>query len=67
MKDIPIEIYGDSKSLYDTLKPKKNVTEKRLRIDIAILRELWANYIILIPDASQQNALTKKGASSKEL
>ena len=38
VQHIPIEIYTDSKSLYDTLKLKKNVTEKRLRIHIAILR-----------------------------
>ena len=35
---IPIEVVTDSKSLYDTLHSKKNVLEKFLRIDIALLK-----------------------------
>ena len=70
VKHIPIEIYTDSKSLYDALKLKKNVTEKRLIIDIAILRELLGLKIVsklhCIDTRSQlANALTKKGTYSK--
>ena len=36
-----IEIYTDNKSLHDSTISKKNVLEKRLRIDIAMLRELF--------------------------
>ena len=37
---IPIEVVTDSKSLYDALDSKKNVLEKYLRIDIALLKSL---------------------------
>ena len=72
LKQIPIEIFTDSKSLFDSLNSKKNVTEKRLRIDIAMLREMLDLKIITklhcIDSKSQlANTLTKKGASSKEL
>ena len=71
-KHIPIEIYTDSKSLYDSLNSKKNVLEKRLRIDIAILRELLNSKRItklhcINTKIQLANALTKKGASTKEL
>ena len=46
-KQISIEVYTDSKSLFDTLNSKKNVTEKRLRIDIALLREMIDLKIII--------------------
>ena len=71
-KQILIEVYTDSKSLFDALNSKKNVTEKRLRIDIALLREIMDPKIITklhcIDSKSQlANALTKKGACTKEL
>ena len=71
-KQISIEVYTKSKSLVDALNSKKNVTEKRLRIDIALLREMMDLKIITklhcIDSQSQlANVLTKKGASTKEL
>ena len=75
IKHIPTEIYADSKSLYDAFKLKKNVTEKRLRIDITILQELLELKIVSKLHCSLlhytrcqlTNALMKKGASWKEL
>ena len=46
-KSLPIEIYIDSKSLYDAITSKKNVLEKRLKTDIAMLRERCLNEILL--------------------
>ena len=71
-KSLPIEIYTDSISLFDAIKSKKNVLEKRLRNDIAMLREMFEWKIITnihnITTKNQlANALTKKGASTKEL
>ena len=69
-KSLPIEMYTNSKSLFDAIKSKKNVLEKRLRIDIAMLREMFERKIITnIHNISNQlaNALTKKGATTKEL
>ena len=45
-KLLPIEIYTDSKSLFDAIKSKKNILEKRLRIDIAMLREMFEQKLI---------------------
>ena len=72
VKHIPIEIYTDSKSLDDALKSKKNVIEKRLRIDIAILQKLLELKIVsklhcIDVRCRLANALMKKGASLKEL
>ena len=71
-KHISIEICTDSKSLYDNLKSKKNVTEKRLAINIAILQELLELKIVsklycIDTRCQLANVLTKKGASLKEL
>ena len=65
IKHIPIEIYA-------VLKSKKSVTEKRLRIDIAILWELLELKIVSkVPCIDTRswlaNALMKKGASLKKL
>ena len=69
---IPIEIVTDNKSLQDALQSKKFVTEKRLRIDIAALKEslcrgdirkiTWVNAGKQLADC-----LTKEGASSYKL
>ena len=40
-KLLPIEVYTDSKSLYNAIKSQKNVLEKRLRIGKAMLREMF--------------------------
>ena len=69
-KSLPIEMYTNSKSLFDAIKSKKNVLDKRLRIGIAMLREMFERKIITnVHNISNQlaNALTKKGATTKEL
>ena len=67
---LPIEIITDNKSLCDALHSKKVVTEKRLRIDIAALKEsfekgsivdiIWVN-----ADKQLADCLTKEGVSSQ--
>lgn len=58
----------DNHSLYDALKSTKQVTEKRLRLDISGIKELIQNKIIKMVLWSETKAqladcLTKKGAS----
>ena len=72
LQNIPIEIICDNKSLCDALQSKKVVTEKRLRIDIAALKEcLVRGNITTITwvNANKQLAdcLTKAGASTHKL
>ena len=67
-----IEIITDSKSLCDAIKSTKNVTEKRLRVDIGAVKEAlsrndinkvsWVNSELQLADS-----LTKQGASSVKL
>ena len=42
-KDVPIEVKVDCKSLFDCVMDHRQVTEKRLSIDIALLREMLHN------------------------
>lgn len=67
-----IKCYVDNKSLVDALHSYKNVDDRRLRIDIAVLRDMLERGEIgevSWVDASQQLAdcLTKKGASTERL
>lgn len=62
----------DNKSLVDALHSCKNVDDRRLRIDIAVLRDMLERGEIgevSWVDTSQQLAdcLTKKGASTERL
>ena len=43
LNNIPIEIYTDSKRLYDALQSQKYVSDKRLRIDLGALKEMLHN------------------------
>ena len=66
---IPIEAVVDNKSLFLSLKTSKHVTEKRLRVDIAALKEQLADHVkneIKWVGTKQQLAdcLTKKGVST---
>ena len=70
-KDIPIELYVDNKSLHDNVFSVKNVAEKRLRIDIASIKELvteeklnvnWVETKYQLADG-----LTKKGVNPIKL
>ena len=68
-KTVPIYILSDNKSLVDHLHSTTSVENKRLRIDICVLRDMFQNGDISqfkwIPTNLQvANALTKKGSSS---
>ena len=68
---IPIELYVDNHSLYDNVYSTKNVSEKRLRIDIAILKQMVyeGELKIFWMESRGQLAdiLTKKGVNSVKL
>ena len=69
---LPIEAYIDNKTLIDTLKSTKFVTDKRLRIDISSVKEMISNKQIKkvewIPTNKQLvNCLKKQGSTSNEL
>lgn len=68
-QDIPVHIFSDNKSLVDNLHTTTSVEDRRLRIDICVLRDMCQNGEITqlrwIPTELQvANALTKKGCSS---
>ena len=70
--DLPINCYVDNKSLFDSLNSSKNVDDRRLRIDLAVLCEMierneihsikWVDTVHQLADC-----LTKKGASAERL
>ena len=69
---LPILCYTDSKQLYDATYSLRSIEDKRLRIDIAVIREMITkkeiNQIIRIPSEDQlADCLTKLGASSSKL
>ena len=71
-ESIPIEVVTDNKSLCDALQSRKVVTEKRLRIDIAALKESLdqgniTNITWVSTDKQLADCLTKEGASSHKL
>ena len=67
----PIKLFVDNKSLYDAVGTTNVLSEKRLRIDMAVLRELMEQKELLvewIPAKSQlADVLTKQGASKEKL
>ena len=70
--DIPIKIIINNKSLYDALFSNKNIIEKCLHIDLALIKENLQKKIITkihhVPTREElPNVLTKKGTSQKEL
>ena len=68
---IPIELVVDNYSLYENVYSTKNVTEKRLRIDLAILKQMIheGDLKIMWTDSKGQLAdvLTKRGVNSFKL
>ena len=66
-----IESYTDSHQLYDAVHSIKPVQDKRLRIDVAILREMIERQEITVEwgTSSEQIAdcLSKHGASASKL
>ena len=70
--NIPIVCYTDNKSLVDVLESKKNVDDKRLRIDLSVLRDMIhkkeISSIQWVSTSGQlANCLTKRGASAVQL
>lgn len=70
-RKLPVELYVDNHSLYDNVYSVKNVSEKRLRIDIAILKEMIQNGELKIfwveSKAQLADVLTKKGVNVLKL
>lgn len=68
---LPITAFIDNKSVTEALKSTKLVDDKRLRLDIASIREMTQNNNIQVkwcPGKSQlANSMTKRGASGLEL
>ena len=69
---IPIECYVDNKSLWENTQSTKNVTEKRLRIDLASIKEMIQNGEISAihwVESSHQlsDCFTKRGVSCEKL
>ena len=66
-----IEIHTDNRSLYDTVRTSNVPEDKRLRIDIAALRETLekdgVTFKWISGNKQLANALTKKGASKQLL
>ena len=69
--NIPVEAITDCRSLYDNVNSTKMCTEKRLRIDIAMLKQMQERSEIVLQwiDTKEQLAdvLTKKGVSPMNL
>ena len=70
-KKLPVELYVDNHSLYDNVYSVKSVSEKRLRIDIAILKEVVRDgelKIFWVNSKSQlADVLTKRGVNSLKI
>ena len=71
-RKLSIEVVTDNKSLHDALKSPKYVSDKRLRIDIAALKQLIMNKDIHMihwvkTDEQLAGTLTKHGVLSYKL
>ena len=71
-KEIPIKCKVDNKSLVDALSSSKQVDDKRLRIDIAVLDDMLErkeiNQVSWVDTKCQlADCLTKRGASTEKL
>ena len=72
MPSLPlIQCFTDNRSLTDTLVTTRVISDRRLRVDVARLREMVAEKEISVTwiDGKRQvaDALTKRGASSASL
>ena len=67
----PVECYTDNASLSETLKTSTAVSDKRLRVDVARLREMVEKGEIVVKWVEGKNqladCLTKRGSSSHQL
>ena len=70
-KNIPIKLIVDNKSLYDNINSMRCVNEKRLRIDVAAIRELVAENRLELKwvqtNHQVADVLTKKGVNPLKL
>ena len=71
-KEITTECVTDNQSLLQTVYSTKNIQDKRLKVDIAILRNMFSTGEItkvkwIKPSLQLSNCLTKSGASSTAL
>lgn len=67
-RSIPLVLYTDSKSLFDSIVGMNSTTEKRLLIDLSLLRERYElrelTEVVWIPsEENPADALTKENAS----
>ena len=70
--DFDIECRSDSQSLCNAVRTSTAIADKRLRVDIAILREMLLNgelrKVVWVPTTEQlADCMTKKGRSSSNL
>ena len=69
--EVPIVGYVDNKSLVEAVYSTKQVSDRRLRIDIGAIKELLGSEVRQIkwtPGSGQlANCLTKRGASGRDL
>ena len=71
-KEMPINCFVDNKSLVDALSSSKQVEDRRLRIDIAVLDDMLGkkeiNCVKWVDTCNQlADCLTKRGASTDRL
>ena len=67
-----IDCYIDSQSLYNAANSTTSLSDKRLRVDVAIIREMLQNNeiskLVWVPSNSQlADCLTKKGANTSSI
>ena len=68
--DLPIKCYTDNASLIESIRSTKAIQDRRLRIDIAVLREMVQNGEITVDWVAtgnqMANCLTKRDADAKK-
>ena len=69
--NIDDDVYTDNRSLFDAARTTNFLLDKRLRVEITSLREMFDNDEVkfhwIDTDRQQENVLTKKGASKYKL
>ena len=71
MDKLHITCFTDSKDLYDAVNITNIISDKRLKIEMVVLREMVDNNRIklewITKDYQLEDVLTKKGASDEQL
>ena len=69
--ELKIELYTDSKSLYDCVRTTNLLTDKRLRVDVAAIREMVESGEVIVCWVEGRkhlaDILTKSGLSKQNL